>query len=53
MPKNENLSIICYNLPGFPAQHRIPPVFNLVLYSKAQTFKDIEKAFIPFGYYLL
>ena len=53
MPKNEDMSVICYSLPGFPTQQSIFDAFNMVFERKAQTFKDIEKVFRPLGYYLL
>lgn len=44
MPKNEAVSIICYSLPGLPTQQSVFGTFNMVLESKASTFKDIEES---------
>lgn len=35
MPKNEDVSIICYSLPGFPTQQSVFSAFNMALESKA------------------
>lgn len=43
MPKNEDVSIIQYSLPGFPTQQSVFNAFNMVFEREAQTFKDIEK----------